>query len=139
MDNTVHSALGIDPSVQVVGSSVAQGKLLLRAKTTHGRTQRYVACYDSDDQFRFFRRVSSSERKRLGKGEDITSPLELLDWKQGSCYWLAQWGDLKVITLTPQNLLAPTDYSTYVVNGEMVSNHTLKEIITNEDHDSRQQ
>jgi len=139
MHNTVHSALGIDPGMQVVGSSVAQGKLLLRAKTTHGRTQRYVACYDSEGQFRFFRRVSSSERKRLGKGEDITCPLELLDWEQGSCYWLAQWGDLKVITLTPQNLLAPTDYSTYVVNGEMVSNHTLKEILTNEDHDSRRQ
>lgn len=134
MHKTTYSAVGIDPSAQVVGSSVAQGKLLLRAKTAHGRTQRYVACYDSDAKFRFFRRVSSSERKRLGKGEDITSPLELLDWEQGPFYWLAQWGDLKVITLTPQNLLAPTDYSTYVVNGEMVSNKTLKEILTNEDH-----
>ena len=138
MHKTVYSALGIDPSVQVVGSSVAHGKLLLRAKTTQGRTQRYVACYDSDAQFRFFRRVSSSERKRLGKGEDITSPLELLDWKQGSCHWLAQWGDLKVITLTPHNLLAPTDYSTYVVNGEMVSNQTLKELV-NEDHNPGRQ
>ena len=126
----VHSALGIDPSVQVMGSSVAGGRLLLRAKTTTGKTQRYVACYDSKDQFRFFRRVSSSERKRLGRGEDITCPLELLDWKQGSCHWLAQWGDLKVITLTPSHLLAPTDYTTYVVNGDMVSNKTLKEIIT---------
>lgn len=134
MYKTTYSAVGIDPSAQVVGSSVAHSKLLLRAKTTQGRTQRYVACYDSDDKFRFFRRVSSSERKRLGRGEDITCPLELLDWKQGSCHWVSQWGTLKVITLTPSNLLAPTDYSTYVVNGEMVSNHTLKEILTNEDH-----
>lgn len=131
--NTTHRALGIDPSAQVVGSSVANGKLLLRTKTLYGRTQRYVACYDSDGQFRFFRRVSSSERKRLGRGEDITCPLELLDWKQGSCHWLAQRGDLKVITLTPQNLLAPTDYTTYIVNGEMVSKNTLKDML-NEDH-----
>ena len=129
MHKTVYSALGIDPSVQVVGSSVAHGKLLLRAKTTQGKTQRYVACYDSDGQFRFFRRVSSSERKRLGKGEDITSPLELLDWKQGSCHWITQWKHLEVITLTPKTLLAPTDYTTYVVNDELVSNKTLKEII----------
>ena len=134
MFKTTYSATGIDPSVQVVGSSVAQGKLLIRAKTTTGRTQRYVACYDSDNEFRFFRRVSSSERKRLGKGEDIICPLELLDWRQGTCHWLAQWGDLRVITLTPQNLLAPTDYSTYVVNGEMVSRNKLKEMIADEDH-----
>lgn len=129
MHKTTHSALGIDPSAKVVGSSVAQGKLLLRAKTTQGKTQRYVACYDSDGQFRFFRRVSSSERKRLGKGEDITSPLELLDWKQGSHHWIAKWRNLEVITLTPNTILAPTDYTTYVVNDELVSHKTLKEII----------
>ena len=133
---TQHSALGIAPDAQVVGSSAVHGKILLRTKTTHGRTQRYVACYDSDNNFIYFRRVSSSERKRLGKGENITSPLELLDWKQGPTYWHASYDGLEVITLTPMVIISPTDYSTYVVNGEMVSNQKLKEII-NEDHSSR--
>ena len=138
MPGITHSALGIDPHAKVVGSSLVQGKLLLRAKTACGRTQRYLACYDSQSQFRFFRRVTSSERKRLGKGIDPTCPLELLDWKKlGNSHWKAQWGDLEVITITTKNLLAPTDYSIYIVNGEMVSNKKLKEMITNEDHDYR--
>lgn len=130
MMNICHSALGIDPSVQVVGSSVSNGRILLRAKTTRGTTLRYVACYAPDGKFKYFRRVSSSERKRLGRGENITHPLERLEWSQGPTCWLTQWGDLNVVTLTPFNLLAPTDYTTYVVNGSMVSNKKLKEIVS---------
>lgn len=130
MANVCHSALGIDPSVHVVGSSIANGRLLLRAKTTDGKTQRYVACYAPEGYFKYFRRVSSSERKRLGKGEDIIHPLEKLEWRHGSTCWLSQWEDLKIITLTPFNLLAPTDYTTYAVNGSMITNQKLiKEII----------
>lgn len=130
MMNAYHRALGIDPSVLVVGSSVANSRLLLRAKTTCGTTLRYVACYAPDGEFKYFRRVSSSERKRLGRGEDITHPLERLEWSQGPTCWFTQWGDLKIITLTPFNLLAPTDYTTYVVNGSMVTNKKLKEIVS---------
>jgi len=134
MGNVVHSALGIEPGVHVVGSSLASGRLLLRTKTTHGRTLRYVACYDLEGKFKYFRRVSSSERKRLGRGEVITSPLEQLDWLQESSHWCSQWHGKKVSTLTPYNLVAPTDYSTYTVGSEMVSNLKLKEMITNADH-----
>lgn len=133
MTDVVHSALGIDPSSRVVGSSVSNGTLLLRARSINGTTQRYVACYNSDGSFKYFRRVTSSERKRLGRGQQLSHPLETLNWSQGSTCWLTQHGDLKIITLSPNNLLAPTDYSVYVVNGEMVSNHRLKEMI-HEDH-----
>jgi len=124
-----HSAVGIDPSVQVVGSSISNGKLLLRTRDTWGKTRRYVACYDSNNIFKYFRRVTSSERKRLGKGENITCQLELLDWEQKSFGWYTQWNDLTVTTLTPNKLIAPTDYSTYVVNGVIVSKHKLKEML----------
>ena len=134
MDSICHSALGIDPSVQVVGSSIANGRLLLRAKTTEGKTRRYVACYAPEGYFKYFRRVSSSERKRLGRGENITHPLEKLEWSQGSTCWLSQWEDLKIITLTPFNLLAPTDYTTYVVNGSMITNQKLMEIINSDEN-----
>ena len=130
MKDIVHSSLGITPGAIVVGSSVANNTLLLRTRTTHGKTQRFVACYDPDSKFKYFRRVSSSERKRLGRGQQITHPLELLDWTLGPSCWLTQYGGLKIITLTPNNILAPTDYSVYVVNGEMVSNHKLKEMIS---------
>ena len=129
MTNTVHSALGIDPSSRVVGSSISNDTLLLRARSITGSTQRYVACYASDGSFKYFRRITSSERKRLGRGQQLSHPLEVLNWSQGPTCWLAQHGDLKIITLSPSNLLAPTDYSVYVVNGEMVSNLRLKEMI----------
>ena len=128
MAKVCHSALGIDPSVQVVGSSLVNGRLLLRAKTIHGKTLRYVACYELG-RFKYFRRVSSSERKRLGKGENITHPLEKLDWRQGSSCWMSQWEDLKISTLTPFNTLAPMDYTTYVANGSMLTNKKLMEIL----------
>lgn len=129
MKDIVHSSLGIDPSVQVVGSSVANKTVLLRTRTVAGKTQRYAACYDSEGKFKYFRRISSSERKRLGRGQQISHPLETLNWEQGPTCWLAQHGDLKILTLTPNNLLAPTDYTIYVVNGEMITNLRLKEMI----------
>ena len=136
MSKLTYSALGIDPSDRVVGSSISKGKLLLRTRTTDKKTHRYVACYDSSNEFKYFRRVSSSERKRLGKGEDITCPLEQLDWVKSSNCWLAQWNDKQVRTLTPtQTHLAPTDYSTYVIGNEMVSKQKFKELI-HEDHNN---
>ena len=133
MTKVVHNALGINPDVKVVGSSLVGGKLLLRSRTTDGRTIRYVACYDPfTSSFKYFRRVTSTERKRLGKGESITCPLEELAWERRLNHWEAQWKNLRVTTLTPQvNFISPTDYTSYVVNGEMISNHKLKEIIQN--------
>ena len=125
-----YSALGIEPGARVVGSALVRGILLLRARTITGKTRRYKACYDTKGNFKYFRQVTSSERKRLGRGEKLHCPLEELDWKRYSNQWIAHWGDLVIYTLTPTHgIVAPTDYSTYILNGELVSKYTLlKEI-----------
>ena len=124
-----YTVLGIEPSARVVGSSIVNGTLLLRTRTLHGKTRRYKACYGSEGQFKYFRQVTSSERKRLSKGGKLLCPLEELDWKLQSPHWIAQWRDLTVHTGISQSIIAPTDYSTYVVNGELISRQKLKDIL----------
>lgn len=131
--STIYTALGIDPGVRVVGSSLVNKKLLLRAKTPTNRTLRYVGCYTDTGKFKYFRKISSSERKRLGRGKSITNPLESLDWQPSATCWTTTWNGLKVSTLAPNYIIAPTDYTVYVVGDKMVTTKTLKGMI-NEDH-----
>jgi hypothetical protein len=134
---TSHTSLGIDPSAKILGSTESMGRLLIRAKDPWGNTLRYVACHDSEGSFTYFRRVTSSERKRLGRGKQISCPLEKLDWKQVAYGWIATHGDLKIATIIPQNLLSPCDYSAYSLNGKLVSRSRLMKEIENENHNYR--
>ena len=51
--DTTYNTLGIDPNVQIVGTSKSNNKLLLRGKL-NDKTIRYVACYSNDGNFKYF-------------------------------------------------------------------------------------
>lgn len=124
-------ALGIHPEATILGSSVVSERILLRAKVK-GKTVRYISCHDSNNLFIYFRKVTSSERKRVGKGTYTPSLLEKLCWKETYWGWEAQLSDLQIQTLsvytTKQNK-APIDFNTYVVNGALHSKQKLEGLV----------
>lgn len=128
---TTYSSLGIHPGAKVIGFSMTGvGNLLLRAKLNE-KSQRYLACLDDDGEFKYFRKITSSERKRVGQGTLKPCPLEKIDWVQDGDYrWWATHNGRFLETASPYGVrLAPTDYRTYLVDGELVSNQRLKEMI----------
>lgn len=129
----VLNQLGIKPGSRVVGTRWINDHLLLRAKLPSGKTLRYIACTYPNGDFKYFRLITSSERKRAGRGILDACPLETINWTRRGSGWQAELGNLSIITLAPNQLIAPTDYVLYSVNGELTTSSTLKEMI-NEDH-----
>lgn len=126
--DTTYNTLGIDPNVQIVGTSKSNNKLLLRGKL-NDKTIRYVACYNNDGNFKYFRKVTSTERKRVGKGEEVLNPLEQLDWVQNNLGWETVYDGSLIQTINLPYILAPTDYPLYSVGYLILTSKNLKEII----------
>ena len=131
----VLNQLGIKPGSQVVGTRWVNDHLLLRAKLPSGKTLRYLACTYPNGDFKYFRLITSSERKRVGRGILDASPLETINWTRRGQGWQAEHNGLLIHTLAPNYVIAPTDYTLYSVNGELTTPTTLEEMI-NEDHNN---
>jgi hypothetical protein len=129
----VLNQLGIKPGSRVVGTRWINDHLLLRAKLPSGKTLRYLACTYPNGDFKYFRLITSSERKRVGRGILDASPLETINWARRGQGWQAEHSNLVITTLAPNYLIAPTDYTLYSVNGELTTHANLEEMI-HEDH-----
>jgi len=120
------NALGLDPDAEVVGIRYVNQDTLLRTKV-RGRTQRYIACYDAKSRFKYYREITSSERKRVVLDDLDDNPIGSLDWVLIEDKWICQLAGERLAPMVPNRLKAPTDYSVYMWGSEIVSNNKLKE------------
>ena len=124
------TALGIDPDAEIVGIRYVNDDTLLRTRV-RGRTQRYIACYDLEYRFKYYREITSSERKRVVLDDLDDNPLCTLEWVLVGDKWICQLGDKRLVPLVPNRLKAPTDYAVYMWGSEIVSTRKLKEYVKN--------
>ena len=124
------TAIGLDPEAVVVGIRRINNDVLLRAKV-RGRTQRYIACYDTSHRFQYYREITSSERKRVITNSLDKHPISTLDWSLIKGKWFCYLDDKSLVPVTPSKLKAPTDYSVYLWGDQLISNKTLKQEIIN--------
>ena len=123
--------LGVDPRAEIKGIRRTNGSILLRTKIG-GRTQRYIACFTSSQEFKFYREITSSERKRVVKKTLRAHPLETLPWilEDGSNKWSCILRGEVLTTLAPAVLKAPTDYSVYMWGQKIYTkNQILQEVV----------
>ena len=120
--------LGVDPSAIVVGVRYVNNNTLLRTRIK-GRTQRYIACYDSNSRFKYFREISSSERKRVIQNTLEDNPIGNLDWVLVGDTWSCELQGKPLVPIKPYSLKAPTDYTVYMWGGTLISNKFLKKEI----------
>ena len=120
------NALGLDPDAEVVGIRYVNQDTLLRTRI-RGRTQRYIACYDAESRFKYYREITSSERKRVVLDNLDDNPISSLDWVLIEDKWICQLAGERLAPMVPNRLKAPTDYSVYMWGSEIVSNNKLKE------------
>ena len=123
-------SLGIDPRCEIVGVRQVADQILLRTRLEQ-RTMRYISSHGEDGEIRFFRTITSSERKRAGNNSLEPSPLEQLDWELVDQKWNTKFLGQCLTPLVPARLIAPTDYAIYILGDELVSQGKLKEIILN--------
>ena len=119
------NALGVDPRAEIVGVRHIGNDTLLRTRIRN-RTQRYIACYDSESRFKYFREITSSERKRVVLDNLEDNPIGALDWVLIEGKWICQLNGKKLAPMVPLRLKAPTDYSVYMWGSDVISNNKLK-------------
>ena len=122
------NALGIDPDAEVVGIRYVNQDTLLRTKV-RGRTQRYIACYDAESRFKYYREITSSERKRVVLDNLDDNPIGTLDWALIGNKWICHLDGERLVPIVPSRLKAPTDYSVYMWGSVVISNRKLKEYV----------
>lgn len=122
------NALGLDPNAVVVGIRHINNDILLRTRIK-GRTQRYIACYDAESRFKYYREITSSERKRVVLNNLDDNPIDTLDWELIGDKWICHFDGKKLVPIVPNRLKAPTDYSVYLWGSDIVSNSRLKECV----------
>lgn len=120
--------LGVDPRAEVVGIRYLGSNTLLRTRIK-GRTQRYIACYDAESRFMYYREITSSERKRVVLNNLEDNPIGTLDWVLIEDKWVCQLAGERLAPMVPNRVKAPTDYSVYMWGSEIVSNNKLKEYV----------
>jgi hypothetical protein len=120
--------LGVDPRAEVVGIRYLGSNTLLRTRIK-GRTQRYIACYDAGSRFKYYREITSSERKRVVLDNLDDNPIGALDWALIGDKWICQLSGKRLTPIVPNRLKAPTDYSVYMWGSDIVSNNKLKDMI----------
>lgn len=118
--------LGVDPRAEVVGTRYLGSNTLLRTRIK-GRTQRYIACYDAESRFMYYREITSSERKRVVLDNLDDNPIGRLDWVLIEDKWICQLAGERLTPMVPNRVKAPTDYSVYMWGSKIVSNNKLKE------------
>jgi hypothetical protein len=121
-------ALGLHPKAEIVGIRYVNNDTLLRTRI-RGRTQRYIACYDADARFKYYREITSSERKRVVSDSLEDNPLGRLDWALIGDKWACQLSGKTLTPIVPNRLKAPTDYAVYVWGTEILSNRALKDLV----------
>ena len=120
--------LGVDPEAEVVGVRYLGRDTLLRTRI-RGRSQRYIACYDTANRFMYYREITSSERKRVVLDNLGDNPIGTLDWVLIEDKWVCQFGGKVLTSILPNRVKAPTDYSVYMWGTDIVSNSKLKDMI----------
>ena len=120
--------LGLDPEAEIVGIRYVNQHTLLRTRI-RGRTQRYITCYDAESRFKYYREITSSERKRVVLNNLDDNPIATLDWVLTDDKWTCQLAGKKLVPVIPNRLKAPTDYAVYMWGLGIISNNKLKEII----------
>jgi hypothetical protein len=125
-----YPTLGLDPRCEIVGVREVAHRTLLRTRLG-SRTQRYVSCHeDHTKRFRFFRRITTSERKRATMSNLKPSPLELLSWvRVEGGTWTCQLGGKPLTPLIPSECIAPTDYNVYLWGTQLLGAKRLKGIV----------
>ena len=120
--------LGLDPDAEVVGIRYVNRDTLLRPRI-RGRTQRYIACYDAESRFKYFREITSSERKRVVLDNLDDNPIGTLDWALIGDKWICHLDGKRLVPIVPNRIKAPTDYSVYMWGSDIISNNKLKDAI----------
>ena len=120
--------LGLDPDAEVVGIRYVNRDTLLRTRI-RGRTQRYIACYDAESRFKYFREITSSERKRVVLDNLDDNPIGTLDWALIGDKWICHLDGKRLVPIVPNRIKAPTDYSVYMWGSDIISNNKLKDAI----------
>lgn len=119
---------GVHPDAVIVGERYIGQHTLLRARV-NGQTLRYITCYRPDGTFKYFRRISSSERKRAGQSCLEINPLETLEWVLTPEGWCSTLNGEALTPVIPFSLIAPTDYTVYWLGDKMASKATIRRLV----------
>jgi hypothetical protein len=118
---------GLNQTDKVVSIKKVNGYQLLKTETAEGKTNRYV-CIPRDNP-QYFRRISTSDRKRIGKNV-YSSPWDKIQWKRIGPRWVGRVGEMEILTEYMSSTKSPEESDGYWIDGELHTPNSLLLILS---------
>jgi len=118
---------GLPENEKVISAKFMNGRHVLKTRGLDGRTVRYVSCPAGDNPL-FFRMISTSDRKRIGRN-CYESIWDKIRWEKRYNRWVGTYADMEIKPQFCSIGESPETDNQYWMDGRLVSTKDLLEIV----------
>ncbi len=119
---------GLPSNEKVISAKFVSNRHLLKTRGIDGRTVRYVSCPAGDNPL-FFRVISTSDRKRIGKN-CYESLWDRIQWEKRNNRWVGTYGGMEIRPRLSSINESPEGDNQYWVDNKLVSTAAMLEIVS---------